>query len=61
MIFSESRDPLFGIMLHWWSMIFSENRHPPPVEPGAGFFSIMLYWWSMIFSENRHPLFGIML
>jgi hypothetical protein len=38
---------------YWWSMIFSENRHP--------LFGIMLYWWSMIFSENRYPLFGIML
>jgi len=25
MIFSENRNPLFGIML--WSMIFSENRN----------------------------------
>ena len=22
-------------------MIFSENRFPPPIEPGAGFFGIM--------------------
>jgi len=42
-----------GLMLYWWSMIFSENRCP--------LFGIMLYWWSMIFSENRCPLFGIML
>jgi hypothetical protein len=24
------------------SMIFSENRYPPRVKPGAGFFGIML-------------------
>jgi hypothetical protein len=29
-------------MLYWWSMIFSENRRPPPIKPGAGFFEIML-------------------
>jgi hypothetical protein len=25
------------------SMIFSENRYPPPITSGAGFFGIMLY------------------
>jgi hypothetical protein len=25
-----------------WSMIFSENRHPPRIKSGAGFFGIML-------------------
>jgi hypothetical protein len=24
-------------------MIFSENRYPPRIKPGAGFFGIMLY------------------
>ena len=27
---------------HWWSMIFSENRFPPPDRVRAGFFRIML-------------------
>jgi len=26
-----------------WSMIFSENRFPPPIKSGAGFFGIMLW------------------
>jgi hypothetical protein len=47
------RYPLFGIMLFFWSMIFSENRFT--------LFGIMLFFWSMIFSENRFTLFGIML
>jgi hypothetical protein len=30
------------IPLYYWSMIFSENRHPPRIASGAGFFGIML-------------------
>jgi hypothetical protein len=31
------------LALHYcWSMIFSENRYPPRIKPGAGFFGIML-------------------
>src|SRR5690348_5236394 len=51
MILSESRYPLFGIMLVL-SVILSENRYP--------LFGIMLVS-SMILPENRYPLFGIML
>jgi hypothetical protein len=29
-------------LAYWWSMIFSENRHPPRIKSGAGFFGIML-------------------
>jgi hypothetical protein len=28
--------------VYCWSMIFSENRFPPPIKSGAGFFGIML-------------------
>jgi hypothetical protein len=36
---SSNRDPA---LRYWWSMIFSENRRPPPIKPGASFFAIML-------------------
>jgi hypothetical protein len=33
---------VISLYLFWWSMIFSENRHPPRLKSGAGFFGIML-------------------
>jgi hypothetical protein len=56
MIFSENRCPLFGIMLYWWSMIFSDLPSPAEAsgqnnQPCRG----------LAQAGNRYPLFGIML
>jgi hypothetical protein len=39
--FPSDRHPALA---YCWSMIFSENRHPPRITSGAGFFGIMLCW-----------------